>query len=77
VLHAPGPRNAGRPTKHLQPKADAKYRKHTRRYKALNIAFLLVLADTVGRLHEDAVCLLYHAATVKASGKVDNEGLIF
>jgi hypothetical protein len=27
-------------------------------------------------LHEDAVRWLYHAATVKASGNVDNEGLI-
>jgi hypothetical protein len=35
-----------------------------------------VLADTAGYLHEDAVRLLYHAATVKASGNVDNEGLI-
>jgi len=50
---------------------DAKYRKHTRPYKALNIAFLPVIADT------PAVRLLYHcAATVKASGDVDNEGLI-
>ena len=35
-----------------------------------------MIADTVGYLHEDAVRLLYHAATVKASGNVDNEGLI-
>ena len=34
------------------------------------------LADTVGRLHEDAVRLLYHAAIVKASGNVDNGVLI-
>jgi len=27
-------------------------------------------------MHEDAVRLLYHAATVKVSGNVDNEGLI-
>jgi hypothetical protein len=27
-------------------------------------------------MHEDAVRLLYHAATVKGSGNVDNEGLI-
>ena len=42
----------------------------------LHIAILPVVADTVGYLHEDAVRLLYHAATVKASGNVDNEGLI-
>ena len=47
--------------KHLQPKADAMYSKHTDPYKALNIAFLPVLADTVGRLHGDAVRLLYGA----------------
>ena len=44
--------------------------------KALRIALLPVVADTVGYLHEDAVRLLYHAATVKASGNVDHEGLI-
>jgi hypothetical protein len=60
----------------LKARADAKYRKHTHPYKALNIALLPVVADTVGYLHEDAVRLLYHAATVKASGNVDNEGLI-
>ena len=42
----------------------------------LHIALLPVVADTVGYLHEDAVRLLYRAATVKASGNVDNEGLI-
>ena len=42
----------------------------------LHIAFPPAMADTVGYLHEDAVRLLYHAATVKASGNVDNEGLI-
>jgi hypothetical protein len=60
----------------LKAGADAKYRKHTRPYNALHIAFLPVIADTAGYLHEDAVRLLYHAATVKASGNVDNEGLI-
>ena len=35
-----------------------------------------MVADTVGYMHEDAVRLLYHAATVRASGNVDNEGLI-
>ena len=60
----------------LQEKAAAKYRKHTQPYKSLHIALLPVVADTVGCLHEDAVRLLYHAATVKASGNVDNEGLI-
>ena len=35
-----------------------------------------MIADTAGRLHEDAVRLPYHAATVKASGNVDNEGPI-
>jgi hypothetical protein len=73
--HGPGHRHAGRPTKHLQPKADNNYRKHTLTYKALNTAFFPVIADTVGSLHEDAVRLLYHAVTVKASGNVDNEGL--
>jgi hypothetical protein len=34
------------------------------------------ITDTLGYLHEDAVRLFYHAATVKASGNVDNEGLI-
>ena len=43
---------------------------------SLHIALLPVVADTVGYMHEDAVRLLYHAATVKASGNVDNEGLI-
>jgi len=76
TLRALGHQHAGRPTKRLQTKADAKYRKHTRPFKALNIAFLPVLADTAGRLHEDAVRLLYHAATVEASGNVDDEGLI-
>ena len=42
----------------------------------LHIALLPVVADTVRYLHEDAVRLLYDAATVKASGNVDNEGLI-
>jgi hypothetical protein len=37
---------------------------------------LPVIADTAGYLHENAVRLLYHAATVKASGNVDNKGLI-
>ena len=76
----------------MKVRADAKYRKHTRPYKArglygrvclrylayrlLHIALLPVVADTVEYLHEDAVRLLYHAATVKASGNVDNEGLI-
>ena len=44
-----------------------KYRKHTQPYKAKHIALLPVVADTVGHLHADAVRLLYHAATVKAS----------
>ena len=35
-----------------------------------------MIADTEGRLHEDAVGLLYHGATVKASDNVDNKGLI-
>jgi len=56
--------------KHLQTQADAKYRKHSRAYKALDIAFLPVLADTLGRLLADALRLLYHAATLKASGNV-------
>jgi len=76
VPHAPGHRHAGRPTKYPQTKADPKSRKHTRPYQALYIAFLPVLADTVGRLHEDTVRLFYHGATLKASGNVDNEGLI-
>jgi hypothetical protein len=51
-------------------------RKHTRPFKALNIAMLLVIADTVGCLHEDAVRLLCHGAIVKASCNVDNGGLV-
>jgi len=39
------------------------------------IAFLPVITDTAGRLHEDAIRLFYHAARVKASGNVDHEGL--
>ena len=58
-------------------RADAKYRMHTRPYKALHTALFPVVADTVGYLHQDAVRLLYHADTVKASGNVDNEGLIW
>jgi len=50
--------------------------KHTHPYKTLHIAFLPVIADTVGYLHEHAVRLLYRAATVKAAGNLDNEGLI-
>ena len=49
---------------------------HTTPYQSLHIAFLPVVADTAGRLHEDAVRLLYHVATFQASGNVDNEGLI-
>jgi len=71
-----GLQHAGRPTQHLQRPADAKYRKHIRPCKALSIACLPVIANTVVRLLEDAVRLLYHGATVKASGNVDNEGRI-
>ena len=60
----------------LQHKADAKYRKHTQPYTSQHIAFLPVVTDTVGHMHADAVRLLYHATAVKASGNVDNEGLI-
>jgi hypothetical protein len=45
-------------------------------YLVINVRPPPVLADAVGRIHADAVRLLYHAATVKASGNVDNEGLI-
>ena len=44
--------------------------------KALHNAFLPVEASTVGYLHEEAVRLLFHAATVKTSGNVDYDGII-
>ena len=65
-----------RPMAHLQSRANQKYTKHTPPYQRLHIAFLPVVADTAGRLHEDAVRLLYHVATIQATGNVDNEGLI-
>ena len=67
---------SARPTAHLLSRANDKYAKHAKPYQRLNIAFLPVVADTAGRLHEDAVRLLYHVATIQATGNVDNEGLI-
>jgi len=60
------------------PKADVKYRKNKSPYKALNIAFLPVIADTVRRLRMRCACsimrpLSRHLAT---STTRPSEGLI-